>query len=217
MKKPELCASITEYRPEEIEAVAGLVDYYELRIDLLGDDWRILAASLKKPWIACNRIRAEGGRWSGSEKTRLDLLLEAADAGAAFVDIELQSILNREFITAIKEKSRCLVSAHNLTGTPSLAELRDLANRQLEAGADLCKVVTTARTFQDNRTVLELVKEFRERGIVAFAMGEKGRASRILCPLAGGAFTYGAVAPGRESASGQLTVSDLADYYQALL
>jgi 3-dehydroquinate dehydratase len=44
-------------------------------------------------------------------------------------------------------------------------------------------------------------------------MGAEGRLSRILCPLLGGQFTYAAITEGGQSASGQLTVSQLASLY----
>ena len=62
----------------------------------------------------------------------------------------------------------------------------------------------------DNLTVLKLIAEFSSTTkIVSFAMGTEGQFSRILCPLAGGYFTYASVGEGKESAEGQLTVNAL--------
>ena len=52
--------------------------------------------------------------------------------------------------------------------------------------------------------------------IVAFAMGPLGLASRILCPLAGGEFTYAAIEKGAESAPGQITVTELQKIYRIM-
>ena len=85
--------------------------------------------------------------------------------------------------------------------------------RELEAGADICKVITTAQGFEDNLTVLQLTAEFPETKIVSFAMGPLGFASRILCPLVGGDFTYASIEEGKESAAGQITARDLRKIY----
>ena len=87
---------------------------------------------------------------------------------------------------------------------------------QLAAGADICKVVTTAHSFQDNLTVLQLIAEFPKSKMVSFAMGPLGSVSRILCPLVGGYFTYASIEEGKESASGQITVRDLRKLYEVV-
>jgi 3-dehydroquinate dehydratase len=47
-------------------------------------------------------------------------------------------------------------------------------------------------------------------------MGPLGVVSRVLGPLVGGDFTYAAIEMGRESAQGQLTVSDLSRIYEMM-
>jgi len=94
--------------------------------------------------------------------------------------------------------------------------VKDLVKRQMDAGADICKVVTVARSFEDNLTVLRLIKEFPEKRVVSLTMGDLGTPSRILCPLLGGDFTYASLARGKESAPGQMTVSELRKIYALL-
>ena len=106
------------------------------------------------------------------------------------------------------------MSCHDLKGTPSLDSMRQIVQRQLEAGADICKMITTAHRFEDNLTTLQLISEFPGTKVVSFAMGSSGFASRILCPLVGGDFTYASIEKGRESASGQITVRDLRKLYE---
>jgi len=105
------------------------------------------------------------------------------------------------------------VSSHQLTGTPPLDSLKGIVERQLAAGADICKVITTATSFDDNLRVLQLITAFPNEEIVSFAMGPLGSVSRVLCPLVGGYFTYASIEEGRESASGQVTVRDLGKLY----
>jgi 3-dehydroquinate dehydratase type I len=132
------------------------------------------------------------------------------------VDIELAAPDLDEIVPIIKKKARCLISHHDTRRTPPTTELRRIMENELAAGADICKVVTTARSFDDNVNVLGMISEFRPAKVVAFAMGPRGQMSRILCPLAGGAFTYAALNEGAQSASGQLTVSQLRSIYEMM-
>ena len=95
-------------------------------------------------------------------------------------------------------------------------EMEEIVKEQLAAGADICKVVTTARKLKDNIAVLQLITDFPEVKIVSFAMGAAGRISRILCTLAGGYFTYASIKKGRESADGQTTAAELRGFYRIL-
>ena len=214
MKKPRICAVIVDKDLEAIKKVEQLVDLCEVRIDLIGDGWQGLVTQLGRPWIACNRSASEGGSWTGSEEARLEELFKATELGADIVDIELETRNLEEAISLLKERTRCLVSFHELKGTPPLDKMREIVRRELKAGADICKVVTTAQGFEDNLTVLQLIAEFPETRVVSFAMGPLGLTSRVLCPLIGGDFTYASIEKGKESASGQITVGDLTKLYK---
>jgi 3-dehydroquinate dehydratase-1 len=95
--------------------------------------------------------------------------------------------------------------------------MQDMVRKQLAAGAAICKVVTTARSIADNLAVLQLIRDFPGTNVVSFAMGDMGQISRVLCPLAGGYFTYASVKEGRESAAGQLTVKELRKIYESVI
>jgi len=213
MKRPSICAVIVSKDLPTIE-IEPFIDLYEVRIDLIGDGWPELVKRLNRPWIACNRLLDEGGRWGKSEASRVEELLKAVELGADIIDIELKTKTLGEVVKLIKKKTKCLVSSHELNGTPSLGEMKEIVHRQLEAGADVCKVVTTAHRFEDNLMTLQLITEFPQIRIVSFAMGPLGYVSRILCPLVGGYFTYASIEEGKESASGQITVRDLRKIYE---
>ena len=216
MNNPRICAVIADDDLEAIKRVEPLVDLFEVRIDLIGGDWRKLVKHLGRPWIACNRVASEGGSWRGSEPERIEELLGAVGLGADIVDIELETGNLPEIVKSIKKRAKCLLSYHDLKGTPSIDIMEKIIQRQLAAGADICKLVTTAQKFEDNVTVLQLMSEFRNKRVIAFAMGPLGYASRVLCPFAGGDFTYASIAEGKESASGQITVADLRNIYGML-
>jgi 3-dehydroquinate dehydratase-1 len=214
MNRPRICAVIVNKGMEAVREVEELVDLFEVRIDLIGDGWQALARQLKKPWIACNRSADEGGRWRGNEAQRIEELLKAVELGADIIDIEHRTRNLTETIRLIKKKAECLLSFHEMNGTPSLDSLKEVIHRQMDAGADICKVVTTAQSLEDNLTVLQLIADFPETRIVSLAMGNLGGISRILCPLVGGDFTYASIDKGMESASGQITVRELRKLYE---
>ncbi len=214
MKRPRICAVIVSKDLPAMEGIEPFIDLYEVRIDLIGDGWTELVKHLNRPWIACNRIAEEGGNWEKSEASRIEELLKATELGADIIDIELRAKNLAGTVQLIKRKAKCLLSSHQLTGTPPLDSMREIIGRQLAAGADICKVVTTAHSFQDNLAVLQLITSFPKEEIVSFAMGPLGSVSRILCPLVGGYFTYASIEEGKESASGQITVRDLRKIYE---
>jgi len=214
MNRPRICAVVVNDDLKAVREVEPLVDLFEVRIDLIGDGWPDLARRLKKPWIACNRRRDEGGRWPGDEAGRVEKILEAVGLGAAMADLELRTDNLSSAVEQVKARAECLLSFHELKGTSPLSRLEEIVRQQLAAGADICKVVTTARGFEDNLTVLKLISAFPGTRVVALAMGPLGVMSRVFSPLAGGNFTYASISPGQESAAGQITVRGLRELYE---
>lgn len=214
MKRPRICAVIASNDLAAIKRIEPLADLFEVRIDLIGDGWPEITNHLNKPWVACNRKADEGGSWTKDEAKRIAELLKATELGADMIDIELRTPNLAATIPLIKQKAKCLVSFHDLTVTPPFAEMKAIVQQQLEVGADICKIVTTAQSFDDNITVLQLVPAFPNSKVVALAMGHLGAASRILCPLVGGDFTYASIESGQESAAGQITVNELRNIYK---
>ncbi len=216
MNKPRICAVIVNNDPEAIKNTEPLADLFELRIDLIGNDWQQLAKQIKKPWIATNRTIDEGGKWQGNEARRIEGLLQAIELGADMVDVEFRTKNLKNIVPLVKKRVKCILSFHDLEKTLPLNEMRKIVQKLLAAGADICKVVTTARGVEDNLAVLELISEFPEDKIIAFAMGQAGQISRVLSPLVGADFTYASIERGKESAPGQITVEELLKIYQLM-
>jgi len=214
--RPRICAVIVNDDLEAVKGVEPLADLFEVRIDLIGSSWQELVRHLERPWIACNRSTNEGGSWQGSESRRIDELLSAIQMGADLVDIELSTPGVEAVVKETKNRADCILSYHNLKETPPLERMREIVQRQLTAGADICKLVTTARSFEDNIATLQIISDFPETRVVSFAMGALGFASRILSPLVGGDFIYASIEEGKESAPGQITIRDLRNIYGML-
>jgi 3-dehydroquinate dehydratase type I len=216
MNKPRICLSVIDNNPDAIRSAEVNVDLFELRLDILGDNWRNLCRILNKPWIACNRSRDEGGWGDFDTGKRIEALLEAGKGGASIIDIEYATPGLIDKVNLIKKYSQCLISFHDLESTPSLRKLIKITEEQIQSGADICKIVTTATKFEDNITLLKLISHFPGIKITAFAMGELGRTSRLFSPLCGGYFTYGCLEEGRQAASGQISISEMREIYGLL-
>jgi len=203
-----------------IEKAEGLADLVELRVDYLREQGlELLLRAGQKPMIVTNRRKDEGGKYKGEEKERIALLQEAIGLGASYVDVEMRSEgSSLRNLLDQREKTKLILSFHHFQGTPSPGELRILFGRMVRRGADVVKIVTMARTYEDNLKVLSLLPYARARmkSIVAFCMGPKGKMSRIFAPLMGAAWTYASLDGNRSSAPGQLTVHELRKIWKEL-
>jgi len=215
MTEVRITATIVE-AGQEVSSLEPLIDYWEVRLDLIGPEWPAVVSKLHKPWIACNRRPEEGGRGRQDENSRLNQLIEALDYGPAMADIELNTPGLMEIVPVIKARTSCLISYHDFEKTPDYSELNGLLRREQQAGADICKIVTTPESVSDNLALLKLIKANRTVRLVAFAMGVEGRLSRVLSPLAGAYFTFASLQSGKESASGQIAVAELRELYNQL-
>lgn len=145
------------------------------------------------------------------------ILQEACALGASYVDVEVES--GKRFLqdmVACRRKTRLILSFHDFQKTPSRRELESRLRRMIRFGADAVKIVTYAKSFEDNLNILSLIPFARKRGqkILSFAMGEKGRMSRIFAPLLGAAWTYAALEKKKTSAPGQLTVQEMKSIWE---
>jgi 3-dehydroquinate dehydratase type I len=176
---PRICVPVVS-ESQIITSVEPLVDFFEVRIDLIGKGWRNVIPQLKKPWIACNRRVEEGGVWQENEEKRIKELLNALDLGANFIDLELGTSAVNKIVKEVKGRASVIVSYHNLRETPPVDRLRQIVANQVAVGADICKVVTTARAIKDNAEVLEFIGLFHDVKLISFEMGMAGQISRML-------------------------------------
>ncbi|MBP9020525.1 MAG: type I 3-dehydroquinate dehydratase [Syntrophobacterales bacterium] len=195
----------------------SLADFVELRVDRIEnpDLGRLLAGRNNKKIIVTNRRRDEGGFFEGTEKERIELLKEAVRLGAGYVDIEAatEPFYVKDIAKAIEDRgaTKLIVSSHNQTGTPGDRALQKTLVACRSLGADIVKVVTTARTPEDNLKVLRLIPYARRKGleVIAFCMGDKGRISRVAAPFFGSFLSFASLDRGEESAPGQMTVEEM--------
>jgi len=211
-----LPATVEEARRLRVEA-AGAAGVVEVRLDRLrggipADFWHAGPGRL----VVTNRRRDEGGCFTGTEEERIAPLIAAAEAGVDYVDVELRTPRAlREALSAAVERggrrTRLIISHHDLAGTPPAATLAGRYRACRDAGADVIKIVTRAETAADGLRVLSLIPRGRREGreVVAFAMGEAGRMSRVYGALLGSPLTYCRLDTAGPTAPGQFGVGEM--------
>jgi len=201
-KHSALVETVTGRTMAELLAARDAVaraDMVELRLDGVEDvDVRGALHGRSRPVIATCRPTWEGGRFDGGEERRRQLLIEALDAGAEYVDVEWRA----GFADVIsRDPRRIVLSSHDFQGVAS--DLAARATEMRQAGAATIKIAITATRLSDTLTLLPIAAE---GNAVVIAMGDAGLPSRLLASRFGSRWTYAgsAVAPGQIPASRML-------------
>jgi len=221
----KICVSIP---PQTVTEALDLIkkaenqhaDFIEVRLDSLQKHNQLadIAQCSKTPLIATNRSTKWQGKFLGSETERQKILMDAAKNGFEYVDVELSTPKLKNFIRDLREMgAKPIVSFHDFNKTPNSTQLNKILEKEIVSGAEICKIVTTARFVEDNLTVLDfLSKACKTAKIVCFSMGELGKPSRLLSPVFGAFFTLASLESGRKTAPGQLTIQEMRSTYEAL-
>ena len=198
----------------------------EIRLDrcnLAQDEVEELFSSSDVPLIATCRvseIRASPDDGNTDDR-KLDsrasqkaesLLITAIHAGAAYTDLEIEApaMMSKRIRRETRECGTVLIrSYHDFSGTDSLEALKALTEKCFALGADIAKIVVTANDDDDSARVLKLYESFDPGRLVAFAMGEKGRSSRIDCLAKGAPHTYAALNEEEAAAPGQMSTASM--------
>ena len=196
-----ICATVAERSVEEcLEALKG-ISFAEIRLDAMDEPPRDLSAIFSGVRTLVATCRP--GRFSDSE--RLRLLMASIEQGASFVDVELDSDPGyREQIVEKSRSSGCrvIISHHDYEKTPLRDELTRIVAACFESGADIAKIACRVNSKKDAARLMGLLGS--DRPVAAIGMGPQGAITRIIAPLLGSPFTYGAIEKGREVVDGQL-------------
>jgi len=85
-------------------------------------------------------------------------------------------------------------------------------NKSLQQYSKNVKIVTTAKSIKDTLCILSLYKFQNNTNLIAFAMGDYGRMSRILCTQLGSPYTY--VSLGKPIAPGQFSLDEIKSIFE---
>ena len=83
---------------------------------------------------------------------------------------------------------------------------------QMRKFSNYVKIVTSAKKIPDASKVLSLYGLASKTNLIAFAMGDLGRISRVLCLFLGGPYTY--VSLGKAVAPGQFSLKEIKSILQ---
>jgi len=216
------CVTLAEPSPAKLRSLVKKTlrrsDYAELRLDFMKPSKVPHALNLVKKdlkrCICTLRPKSEGGKFSGSEKNRISILKLVAEYNPYLLDVEYITIRKSRDLRQYLKRSKTdlLVSWHDFKKTPNTISLKKMANQMFKFSKNI-KIVTTARSIGDSAKVLSLYKNVPKNGnLVAFAMGDYGRMSRILCTQIGSPYTY--VSLGKPIAPGQFSLDEVKSIFK---
>ncbi|MBR5925388.1 MAG: 3-phosphoshikimate 1-carboxyvinyltransferase [Bacteroidales bacterium] len=204
-----ICTCIQNKSYDEIFSLLDdpWIEMAEIRLDrcsLSDEEIEDLFGNTDTPLIATCRIAEVGAK----EAERL--LGLAIRAGARFADLEVEADagFSKRFRAVCEECGTEIIrSFHDFSGTPDLEYLQQVRDRCYRYGADIAKVVVTARNEADAERVLALygsVIPGLTGNLLAFAMGEPGRTTRIESLRRGAPFAYASLTADDATAPGQI-------------
>ena len=216
------CVTLAESSPAKLRYLLTKAlkrsDYAELRFDFMVPIKVPIAIHLVKKdlkrCICTLRPKSEGGEFSGSEKARIAILKLIAEYNPYLLDVEFDTIReNKDFEQYLKgTKTKLLVSWHDFKKTPAENLLKKRLIKMSKFSKNV-KIVTTAKVIGDSMKVLSLYKNLpKNQNLVAFAMGDSGRMSRILCTQFGSPYTY--VSLGKPVAPGQFSLDEVKSIFK---
>ena len=191
-----------------------VVDLLEVRVDLFDvparsaiSCWAAAGAELEAtgtPVLVTIRLAAEGGRWTRPDAERLTLFRDAL-AACSWVDVEAASPLARDVTSLARARgATSVVSHHDFTRTPPLAELERVFAACRAAGADVPKLATRVNADEDRDALLALAAAHAGQAcVIGMGPGEL----RVELPARGSRLAYGYLdAP---TAPGQLSAAEM--------
>lgn len=214
MSKGQICLSICGKTAEDIlqkiERHGGAADLVEIRFDCMSavERTRIISLlkSIEKPIIATFRSSDQGGRsdLSLNERSRFWKEIKGVD----YCDIE-EDIAKATILPGKK-----IVSYHSFRDTPE--DIEAIYKRLRTFDPDVIKIAITVDEITDTIPLWKLIETAQNDGvdIIAVAMGDGGKATRILSPSRGALLTFGSPTADDTTAFGQVTVEDLKELYR---
>ena len=216
-----ICTTIQNRTLEEImnllETSEPRIQMAEIRLDRcpLGiEEIEYLFSSSDTPLVATCRVVDDGnGTWEEAEEK----LTAAVEAGAAFLDLEIEAPkeIGKRLRRACTEYGTTMIrSSHFFAGTPSDDVLRSTVEKCRKFGGEIVKIAAMAKSEEDVARVLGLYSvaepdDQRSYELIAFSMGEIGKASRLECLKLGSPFTYAALNENEAAAPGQWSYSEM--------
>lgn len=215
------CVTLAESSPAKLSRILQSSlkrsDYVEIRFDFMEPNKVPIALNLIKKHLSrcvCTlRPRSEGGKFSSNEKNRISILKLIAAYDPYLLDVEYNTMRKNKVLHQYlkKSKTNLLISWHDFTKTPNISFLKSMRKKMTKYSKNI-KIVTTAKSMKDTLGILSLYKFQSNANLIAFAMGDYGRMSRILCTQLGSPYTY--VSLGKPVAPGQFSLDEIKSIFE---
>lgn len=209
--KYTLCVPVAEELPgiaaDRLRRALSVADFAELRLDYMKPGLVVsfleeVSGDLSR-CICTIRSKQEGGRFAGTEEERRRLLFEVSEFEPYLQDVELATIQD---CPSLRNTSNMMISWHDFAGSPGDAELRHRLDTMTQY-SDVVKMVVTAHKGSDAAAILGLYAAHTPSSLIAFAMGEVAKFSRICSMHLGAPFMY--VSMYEATAPGQYTLNEI--------
>ncbi|RPH32111.1 MAG: type I 3-dehydroquinate dehydratase [Bacteroidales bacterium] len=200
MTRSDICVAIANASFENILGILEEVGMAEIRIDLLD----LMPNQLEMVFASHNNLIATCRQGRYDDAQRASMLLRAINAGAAWVDLEIETSEEwRKPLIDLARSKRCkvIISWHCFGETPSDSELYRIVDSLYSAGADVAKIACLSNSSKDSARLMSLYSKYYN--LVAIGMGKNGVISRIASLQLGAPFTFASIA-GDTTAPGQV-------------
>ncbi len=213
--------SVADFERQIIDVI-DVADFVEIWLDRIKnlDEAKIkkILVATEKPTIVNLRTKKEGGSSRFGDPRRVEFLKMAAAAGATFVDLALDTPITR--VRDFQKNcggTKLILSFHDFEKTPKIERLQKLVQKAEKMKADVVKIATTAKSWEDSAPIFQISWELAKanKNFLTLAMGECGEPTRVITPLIGGLGMFAPLHKKDASAAGQLTVSELREWWKA--
>ena len=211
----KICISIGNIPFDTISGILNKVEMAEIRLDLADlneNEIRAVFPGHDNLIATCRE-----GRYDDMERARL--LEIAIECGAAWIDIEADAKpgWRESMIKLVKSSdSNLILSRHFYTHTPSLDELKKVADEMFEMDADLVKIAAQVNHTSEAASLLGLYSYYNS-DIVSIGMGPIGVITRLAAPFLGAPFTFASAGDDQITAGGQIEYNEMTGLIEKIL
>lgn len=203
---PKICLSLQIKNKKQFDSIIHLHDFIELRLDFFEDDIDKIINSIPKNKNII--VSLKGDYLDHSKKVKMIKILMDSDINLVDVDIDFYEhfVINK---LSMDNNNKLILSHHNYTHSYDFNTLINIYNRINLHEPAFIKIITKPETINDVINIFNLYKHIDNHRLIAFAMGNNYKFTRIASIFLGAPFTYASIDENKKTAEGQYTLSEL--------
>ena len=180
-----------------------------------------LKESIEIPVIFTCRSAKEGGKFTGTEEERTDILMKAIESKVSWVDLEINidsKVRKKLSDSANKSNTKIVSSYHDIEQTPSAEEIISLIEENSDSG-DLIKLCFKTNDHHDGIEIVNACWTLRNSSnqMSLMGLGPSGDWTRLHAPLLNQAMVYATLESDFHlGKKGLINVRDLTDAWDML-